>query len=132
MESSSSKQTSGGGYNYNYGGDYAGYSAIGYGDGGGSGGNANRTFQDYLLIFRERIWYIVVVFLVIFSSTLVYTFSQTKIYESAATVQIFRSDPKIMNVQAVMDNDIRSAEDLNTQVKILESNVLIQKVADRL
>lgn len=130
MESSSSKQTSGGGYNYNYGGDYAGYSAIGYGEGGP--GNANRTFQDYLLIFRERIWYIVVVFLVIFSSTLVYTFSQTKIYESAATVQIFRSDPKIMNVQAVMDNDIRSAEDLNTQVKILESNVLIQKVADRL
>lgn len=130
MESSSSKQTSGGGYNYNYGGDYAGYSAIGYGEGGT--GTANRTFQDYLLIFRERIWYIVVVFLVIFSSTLVYTFSQTKIYESAATVQIFRSDPKIMNVQAVMDNDIRSAEDLNTQVKILESGVLIQKVADRL
>ncbi|MBS0632586.1 MAG: polysaccharide biosynthesis tyrosine autokinase [Verrucomicrobia bacterium] len=128
--SSSSKQTSGGGYNYNYGGDYAGYSAIGYGDAGP--GTASRTFQDYLLIFRERIWYIIVVFLVIFSSALVYTFSQTKIYESAATVQIFRSDPKIMNVQAVMDNEIRSADDLNTQVKILESATLIQKVSERL
>lgn len=37
-----------------------------------------------------------------------------------------------MQVQAVMDNEIRSAEDLNTQVKILESAAIIQKVAERL
>lgn len=129
MESTTKQKSGGGGYNYNYGGDYAGYSAIGYGN---EGGAAQRNFQDYLLIFRERIWYIVVVFLVVFSSSLVFTFSQTKIYESTATVQIFRSDPKIMQVQAVMDNDIRSAEDLNTQVKILESGAIIQKVAERL
>ena len=86
----------GGGYRYNYGGSYAGYSAIGYGygDGGeGGGGHAQRTFQDYLLILRERIWYIVVVFLVVFSSSLVYTLSDTKIYQSSATVQICGARP---------------------------------------
>ncbi len=128
------KQTAPGADNYNYGGGYAGYSAVGYGYGYGdsSTGQAQRTFQDYLLIIRERIWYIVVVFLVVFSSALVYTLSQTKIYQATATVQIFRRDPTIMQVQAVMDNEIRSAEDLNTQVKILESAAIIQKVADRL
>lgn len=136
MESDIKEKKGGGGYNYNYNynygagySGYAGYSPYGYED---KGGAAQRNFRDYLLIFRERIWYIVVVFLVVFSSSLVYTFGQTKIYESVATVQIFRSDPKIMQVQAVMDNDIRSAEDLNTQVKILESGTIIQKVAERL
>src|SRR5882672_6746116 len=107
---------SGSGYGYNYGGSYAGYSAGGYGYGeGGGGGSVQRTFQDYLLILRERIWYVVVVFLVVFSSALVYTLSQQKIYQSVATVQVLRSDPKVMQVQQVVDNDIRGAEDLNTQ-----------------
>lgn len=125
----------GGGYGYNQGGNYAGYSAVGYGygDGGESPNQAHRTFQDYLLILRERIWYIIVVFLVVFSSSLVYTMSETKIYQSQATVQIFRSDPNVMNnVQQVMDTNIRSAEDLNTQIKVLESAAIIGRVAQRL
>src|SRR5688500_2904737 len=88
-------QDSKGGYGYNYGGgNYAGYSAVGYGYGDVGDGtqHVQRTFQDYLLILRERIWYIVVVFLVVFSSALVYTLSETKIYQSQATVQIFRRD----------------------------------------
>lgn len=127
---SESKQTQPGG-SYGYGGGYAGYSASGYGY-EDTTSQAQRTIKDYLLILRERIWYVVVVFLVIFSSVLVYTFSRTKMYESVASVQVFRSGPTVMQVQAVMDNDIRSAEDLNTQVKILESAVIIQYVADRL
>src|SRR5213075_2844094 len=98
----------GAGYGYNYGGNYAGYSAIGYGYGdggeGGGGGQMHRSFQDYLLILRERIWYVVVVFLVVFSSAIVYTLSETKIYQSNATVQIFRRETTTMgNVQNVMD-----------------------------
>src|SRR6185312_15367764 len=119
-----------GGYGYNYGSNYAGYSAIGYGYGEGSG--VQRSFQDYLLILRERIWYIIVVFLVVFSSALVYTLSLTKIYQSTATVQIFRRDPTVMQVQQVVDNDIRGAEDINTQLKVMESATIIQKVAERI
>ncbi len=132
-ESGTKQPQDGPGYGYNYGGNYAGYSAIGYGDGGGDGGQAHRTFQDYLLILRERIWYIIVVFLVVFSSSLVFTLSEPKIYQSSATVQIFRRDPTIMpGVQQVMDNDIRSAEDLNTQIKVIESFTIVQRVADRI
>ena len=132
MEPNSQKAPdSGSGYGYNYGGNYAGYSAVGYGYGEGGGG-MQRSFQDYVLILRERIWYVIVVFLVIFSSALVYTLSQTKIYQSTATVQILRSDPKVMQVQQVVDNDIRGAEDLNTQLKVMESATIIQKVAERI
>ncbi len=133
MEPNSQKAPEGGGYGYNYGGNYAGYSSAGYGYGeGGGGGGMQRSFQDYMLILRERIWYVIVVFLVVFSSSLVYTLSQTKIYESTATVQIFRRDPTVMQVQQVVDNDIRGAEDLNTQLKVMESATIVQKVAERI
>lgn len=129
MDSDAKQTQSGGGYGYSA--NYAGYSASGYGYEDATS-QAHRTIKDYLLILRERIWYVVVVFLVIFSSVMVYTFSRTKMYESVASVQIFRQDPTIMQVQAVVDNEIRSAEDLNTQVKILESGAIIKNVADRL
>lgn len=123
----------GGGYGYGN-GNYAGYSAVGYGYGYGAeeGNTVQRTFQDYVLIIRERIWYIVLVFIVIFSSALLYTLTRPKIYESTATVQIFRRDPTIIPGQPVVDTDIRSAEDLNTQVKVLESESIVQAVAARI
>lgn len=122
----------GSGYGYTYGGGYAGYSAgYGYGE-PGRGETVQRTLQDYLLILRERIWYIVVVFLVVFSSSLVYTLSQTKIFQATATVQILRRDPTVVQVQQVVENDIRSAEDLNTQIKIFESGKLVSRVAEGL
>lgn len=120
------------GYDYSYGGDPAGYSVPGYGYGDGAGSHMQRTLQDYLLILRERVWYIVVVFLVVFASSVVYTVTRQKIYQSSARVQILRSDPTVMQVQQVVENDIRSSEDLNTQIKILESNKIVQRVAERI
>ncbi len=120
------------GYGYNYGGNYAGYSAIGYAEHESGGAQVQRTLQDYLLILRERIWYIIVVFLVIFASALVFTLSDTKIFQSTTTVQIFRRDPTVIKGDQVLDNDIRSAEDLNTQIKIIESLTMIERVANRL
>jgi len=123
---------SGGGYSYNYGG-YASY-GYGYGYGGDPGaGTVQRSLGDYLLILRERIWYIVVVFLVVFSSSLVYTLGETRMYQASATVQILRRDLTPMpGVQQVSESEIRSAEDLNTQIKIIESSTLIRRVAERL
>lgn len=120
---------SNGSYGSNYGNSY-GYG--GYGGYGEADGTAHRSFQDYLLILRERIWYIIVVFLVVLSSAIVYTSSATPIYESTATVHILRNEATVMQVQAVVDTEIRGAEDLNTQVKLLESGNLIEKVAERL
>ncbi len=110
------------GYGYGYG--YPGY---GYGE-----SSAQRSLNDYLLILRERVWYVVVVFLVVFSSALVYAFSQTKIYESGASVQVLRQDPRVMQTEAVVDTTVRSTEDLNTLVKVMESQLIIDRVNQRI
>ena len=125
MDSNFKQQSQGnqGSGDYGYGG-YAGY---------GGEHAVQRGFRDYTLILRERIWYVVVVFLVVFSSALVYTFSQTKIYQATATVQIFRSDPKVMSgVQDVVNNQVTNTEDLNTVVGVLKSGTIIQNVAQRI
>lgn len=119
------------GYTYGNSG-YSGYSAAGYGYGdAGGGGGPQRTFQDYILILRERIWYIVVVFLVVFSSALVYTLNQTKVYQSSARIQILRQDPTVMQMKQVSDTDIRSAEDFQTQIKVMESKAIALRVAEK-
>jgi succinoglycan biosynthesis transport protein ExoP len=93
---------------------------------------AERSLRDYQLILRERIWYVVIVFLAVFVASLVYALSATKLYTAVASIEILARDPVVMKVQEVRDSDLRGPEDLNTQVKILESAAIIQKVAGRL
>jgi len=131
MQSSDKQPPSQQNQNQGYNSNNAGY-AGGYGYDTTVDEGPQRTIQDYALILRERLWYIIAVFVVVFSSAFLYTLNKVKIYQSTASVQIFRRDPVIMQVQGVMDNEVRSAEDLNTQVKVLESEAIIQKVSERL
>jgi len=124
-----------GGYGYgSYGYGGGGYGYGGYGGGyGGGGGGPQRSFKDYFLMFRERIWYLIVAFFIIFSGSILYTFNKTKVYTAAATVQLFRDDPTPLGNTVEMDqSQIRSAEDLNTQISLLESGTIIQGVEQRL
>ncbi len=114
-------------YTY-YGTSYSGYGSPGH----GGDTQMQRSMQDYVLILRERIWYIVLVFALVFSAATIFTFTRVPLFQSVASVQVLRGDPVVMQVQAVVNNDIRSAEDLNTQVKVLESFAIIQRVSERL
>lgn len=114
-------------YSYYGGGGYNGYGTQGHPE-----SQMHRSLQDYVLILRERVWYIVLIFTLIFSASVIFTFTRVPQFQSTASVQVFRRDQVVMQVQSVVDNDIRSAEDLNTQVKVLESFAIVQKVADRL
>ncbi len=127
----------GGGYGYGYGyggGGYGyggGYGGGGYGEGGGGG--PQRSFKDYFLMFRERIWYLIVAFFIIFSGSILYTFNKTKVYTAVAQVQLLRDDPSALGQTVEMEqNQIRTAEDLNTQISVLESASIIKGVEQRL
>jgi len=105
----------------------SGARSIGIGD-----NPVQRGLRDYILILRERVWYVVIVFLAVFLASLVYTLSTTKLYTASASIEVLARDPVVMKVQEVRDSDLRGPEDLNTQVKILESGAIVQKVAERL
>jgi capsular exopolysaccharide synthesis family protein len=121
-----------GGYGYGYG--YGGYGgSYGYGGGYGAGEAPSRTLRDYMLILRERIWYILVVFFIVFGLSIIYTLSQQKVYEATATIRLLRKDPDpLPQARDTMAEPIMSAEDFNTQLQILNSSQIVQRVADRL
>ena len=129
----------GGGYGYGYGGGGgygagSGYGYGGYGGGyGGGGGGPQRSFKDYFLMFRERVWYLIVAFFIIFLGSILYTFNKTKVYTAVAQVQLFRDDSSALGQTVEMEqNQIRTAEDLNTQISLLESSTIIKGVEQRL
>lgn len=84
-------------------------------------------------MFRERVWYLIVAFFIIFSGSILYTFNKTKIYTAVAQVQLYRDDPNPLGPTGEMDpSQIRSAEDLNTQISVFESGSIIQGVEQRI
>lgn len=91
-----------------------------------------RNLRDYVVILRERIWYILAVFLIVFLAALFYTLKQTKLYTAAASIEILPREAVVMQVQEVRDSGLRGPEDLATQVKIMESGAIVQRVAARL
>ena len=133
-----------GGYGYGNGGYGYGNGGYGYGTGGyggygsgyGGGAGPQRSFKDYFLIFRERIWYLLVAFFIIFSGTILYTFNKTKIYTAVSQVQLFRDDASALGAYgegAEMElNQILGAEDFNTQIIVFESLNIMQGVEQRL
>ena len=116
----------GGGYSggYYYGDGYAGYA---------EGGNApSRSLADYLLILRERIWWLVVSIFVVFLGFALYTFNAPKLYRSVASVEILRQKDQVFQIEDIVRQEVVNAEDFNTQIKILESLNIIQAVDDRI
>ena len=87
-------------------------------------------------MFRERIWYLIVTLFIIFSGSILYTFNKTKVYTAVSQVQLFRDDASALGAYAqgteMEQNQILSAEDLNTQISVMESLSIIQGVEQRL
>lgn len=113
-------------YYYGY-----GYNQAGYGYGGYDAGS-HRTLKDYLLIFRERIWFFIPTLFLFLAGSILYTVNATPIYRAVTTVQVLRDDPSVLRTQEIESSEIRGAEDFNTQVKLLESRQIIELVEKRI
>lgn len=112
-----------------YGGYYYGEGGTGYAD---NAFTPSRSVKDYLIILRERVWWLVTVAFIIFVGTLLYTFNATPVYTSTATVQVLRQQDKSVQFEDVVDLTIKNEQDFNTQVELLKSAQLIQRVAGRM
>jgi len=131
----------GGGYAYyggqggygNYGGGYGGY---GYGPGhppSGEGPHKILTIRDYLLMIRERVWYLVLAIIVCTACSLVYTSNSAEVFQAASKLRVFRR-PYVMPVVGLgQETDpVASNEDFNTQIEMMKSNEITERVLKRL
>ncbi|MCH6257589.1 polysaccharide biosynthesis tyrosine autokinase [Puniceicoccaceae bacterium K14] len=120
LNSKANNPSQGGGYGY------------GYGYGGYGGGNQNDLqIKKYIEAFRERIWIFVGIFAVVSLAVFVFLKLQQPLYKAQASLQILRQEESSTQFDKVSDDAIRSVEDINTQVKILESVRVIEGVGQR-
>ena len=92
-----------------------------------------RSFNDYLILFRERIWYLIVALFIFLLGAVLYTVTKTKVYTAVAKIQLLRDDPSPLQPMTELEpNKILGAEDFNTQIDILNSVTIIKRVKERL
>lgn len=121
-----------GGYG-NYAG-YAGYGGYAYGGYGygGYGANAN-PLANYMLMLRERMWYLVLSVLVFVTAALIYTVNATPEYRASGRLKVYKFAPNISGRGAGEElYSIMSTEDFNTAIEVMKSSVIIEAVERRL
>lgn len=94
--------------------------------------DAYLSLKDYLLILREKFWYFLAAFLFVVSISVIYCFKAVPLYEGLTLLQVLREDPSVLGVKSIESNDIKSVQDFNTQVKIIESTKMISSVQKQL
>lgn len=107
---------------------YAGYAYAGY----GYGSNAN-PLANYVLMLRERMWYLVLSVLVFVTAALIYTVNATPEYRAFGRLKVYKFAPNIAGRGAGEElYAIMSADDFNTAVEVMKSSGIIEAVERRL
>lgn len=151
VDAETNQPTGGNASGYGYGYGYNGYGYNNYGNNRGYGytsgyGNAmadsvsaiadafqNRTIADYVTIFRERIWYLILAVFIVVTAALVYTYNVVPEYTAAGRVQLLRQAINLSTgTTRSSDSMVMSSDDLMTQVEIMKSTKIIERVQNRL
>ena len=114
-------------------GGYGGY-AGGYSPYAGYGYGANAPpLANYMLMLRERLWYVVLSVLVFVTAALIYTVNATPEYRAFGRLKVYKYAPNITGRGTSEDlYAIMSADDFNTAVEVMKSSGIIEAVERRL
>ncbi|MEY4378280.1 MAG: hypothetical protein RLZ85_161 [Verrucomicrobiota bacterium] len=121
-----------GGYGQGYGAYGAGYGAYGaYNRGGAGEGN---PIQNYLLMLKERYWWILLSTLVFLTLALLNTYNTVPEYRATGRLRVFRLAPTINGGSSAADDNFKivSNDDFFTAVEAMRSANIIEGVSKRL
>lgn len=121
-----------GGYGQGYGAYGAGYGAYGaYNRGGAGEGN---PIHNYLLMLRERYWWILLSTLVFLTLALLNTYNTVPEYRATGRLRVFRLAPTINGGSSAADDNFKivSNDDFFTAVEAMRSANIIEGVSKRL
>jgi polysaccharide biosynthesis transport protein len=92
------------------------------------------TLREYLRVLIKRKWTVLLCFVGIFTAIAVATLKMTPIYEAAGSIAVNKSDPGLVNFKdsGAVSVDYFDPADMDTEVKILESDLLALQVIRQL
>jgi capsular exopolysaccharide synthesis family protein len=123
-----------------YGGYGQGYGAYGsggygaYGSPGRGGAGDGNPLHNYLLMLRERYWWILLSALVFVTLSLLNTYNTTPEYRATGRLRVFRLAPNINGGNSAAEDNFKivSNDDFFTAVEAMRSANIIEGVSKRL
>jgi len=88
--------------------------------------------REYVRVVRKHGWLIAACFLVIVGAVGLATYVQQPVYSAATRALIEREGPRVVNIQEVTPTPGESSEFFQTQVQIIRSRPVVQRVIDSL
>lgn len=124
------------GYGYCYNGAYGGGYGSGYGDTSSiSDMMQTRTLSDWIAMFRERIWYLILSVFVVVTGTLIYTYNVVPEYTASARLRVLKNAVQAAPGSGANTSSIDAVigqEDFQTQLEIMRSGTIVKRVQSRL
>ena len=88
--------------------------------------------SDYLDVILRRKWLIATVLALVFLSTLIFTLAATRIYEASAVIEVSQENPNVTSFKEIMGSEIQAREFYETQVELLSSRAIIDRLIEKL
>jgi uncharacterized protein involved in exopolysaccharide biosynthesis len=88
--------------------------------------------REHLRVIRKRAWLIITCALAVLTIVAVATFLQRPIYRASTKALIERESPRVVNIQEVSPSDADNVDFFQTQVQIIRSRPVVQRVIDSL
>ncbi|MDQ8188182.1 polysaccharide biosynthesis tyrosine autokinase [Pelagicoccus sp. SDUM812002] len=87
--------------------------------------------KRYVADFLDRIWWFVAVFVLVAGGIYYWMMSATPLYKANASVQILRQEESRTQFDKVAEERVGNTEDINTQINLLSSMEIVERVAER-
>jgi uncharacterized protein involved in exopolysaccharide biosynthesis len=85
---------------------------------------------DYFRMLHKRRWTAVTVFILIFGSVTVYTFTRTPLFSARVQILIENENPNVVKFEEVYEQNKATVDYYQTQYRILESRALARRTID--
>jgi uncharacterized protein involved in exopolysaccharide biosynthesis len=90
----------------------------------------NVHLREYIRVIRKNAWLIVACFVVVLGAVALGTYLQQPIYRATTKVLISPEAPRVVNIQEITPSGGDSVEFFQTQVQVIRSRPVIQRVID--
>lgn len=91
------------------------------------------TLREYMRVLIKRKWLVITVIIGIFMAVAIASLRQTPIYEAASQIAVNKADPNLITFKdSAPVNDFYDPTDLDTEVRILQSDLMALQVIRQL
>lgn len=84
--------------------------------------------RDYLDVIIRRKWVVLITILITFSTVAIFTFSQTPLFLATGMIKTSPTARNVTSFQGMEESFLKAQEYISTQVKLLQSESLLQKL----